>query len=83
MACCVLHNLLRSRYPRLTVSLVDTENPETHTVNPGAWRREPPLVNLEVARGNTATNAGKAARDYLRAYFMSDAGRVLWQDRMI
>ena len=83
MACCILHNLLRSRYPRLNVSLVDTENPDTHNVTPGAWRREPALANLEVVRGNTATNAGKAARDYLRAYFNSDAGRVEWQDRMI
>ena len=83
MACCILHNLLRSRFPRLSVNLMDVENADTHEVTPGTWRREPALANLEVAAGNTATNAGKAARDYLCAYVNSEAGSVEWQDRMI
>ena len=83
LTCCILHNLLRNRCPRLNVNLVDQEHPETHNVIPGAWRREPNLVNLEVLSGNTSSNAGKAARDYMMEYVNSDAGKVDWQERMI
>lgn len=83
LACCVLHNMLRTRYPSFTQNLLDTEHSVTHEINPGLWRDEATLHNLEIMRGNNATKAGKAQRDYLCTYFNSPAGSVSWQDKMI
>ena len=83
LACCVLHNMLRTRYPTFTQGLLDNEHADTHAVTPGIWRDEAALRNLETMKGNNATKAGKAQRDYLCTYFNSHAGSVSWQDKMI
>jgi hypothetical protein len=83
LACCVLHNMLRTRAPNLTNNLVDREDPVTHAVIPGVWRNDEALLSLEVMKGNNATKAAKAQREYLLEYLNSPAGSVSWQDNMI
>ena len=81
MACCVLHNMLRTRYGRVHPNLADHENSQTHTLVPGVWRQQAGLANLAVQGGNTSTRAAKEQRDYIKAYF-NTVGRVNWQDNM-
>lgn len=84
MAACCLHNLLRTRKPGLSNHLVDREDPETHEVTPGAWRQEEQLMGLDnMRRGNNSTQAAKQQREALKEYFVSEAGSVPWQDRMV
>ena len=81
LAACSLHNLMRTRFPTLTNNLLDAEDPVTHQVNLGEWREGPVMRGLEALKGNNATNAGKAYRNYLLNYFNSPAGSVPWQER--
>lgn len=82
LAACVLHNLMRTRYPRLTNTLVDQEDSRTHDLIPGQWRTDESLLGLAHMRGNNMTRASKGQRDYLKTYY-NGPGRVPWQDRMI
>ena len=91
----VLHNLLRTRFPNNNPQ-VDRED-NRHNVVPGPWRAQRPdrphLVRDDVLlrldrrqrRGNPGEliERGRENRDYLKNYFMSEAGRVPWQDRAI
>ena len=81
LAACSLHNLIRKRYPNVTSNLFDREDPVTHNVNMGEWRDGPVMEQLEALKGNNATKAGKAYREYLTKYFMSPAGSVSWQEK--
>lgn len=83
LACCTLHNYLREKQPTLTLSLVDTEDPNTHEVIPGSWRTDRALDGLEKMRGNNALQKAKGQREYLTQYYSSAQGRVEWQDRMV
>ena len=84
LACCVLHNLLRVRYPTAQVNAVDQENADIHEIIPGAWREN--AANLpdmgHVFRGNT-NRAAKEMRQYLVSYVNSAAGSVPWQQDKI
>ena len=82
-ACCVLHNLMRIRYPTHQNQLLDREDPNTHQVTPGAWREDEDLTALEALHGNTSTKAAKTQRNYLRQYYNSPVGSVPWQNDMI
>ena len=81
LAACSLHNLIRTRYPTVTSNLLDKEDPVSHHVNPGSWRKGPIMGELEALKGNNATKAGKAYRMYLTQYFNSEVGSVSWQER--
>lgn len=83
LACCVLHNLMCTRYPRHHANLLDCEDPETHDLLPGMWRNEQTLTGLDILHGNNTTKAAKKQREYLMHYYNSPVGRVEWQDRMI
>ena len=83
LAACVLHNILRDRYPSDQNLQLDREDPQTHDVMDGPWRDDEPLVALENRGGNTSTNPGKVQRLYLKDYYNSPVGRVPWQDRMV
>lgn len=83
LACCALHNLLRIEHPSAILNMADREDPVTHNCIPGVWRNMDTLHDLDVMRGNNATKAAKAQRDYLCAYVNSDIGKVAWQDRMV
>jgi hypothetical protein len=81
LAACSLHNLIRTRYPQLTNNLLDAEDPLTHHVNMGEWRQGPIMTELDALKGNNSTKAGKAYRQYLTQYFVSEAGSVPWQEK--
>lgn len=81
-ACCVLHNILRTKYPTMNNRLVDSENPVTHCVLPGAWRDEAALTAIQSLRGNNASKRAKAQREYLKKFY-NGPGSVPWQDKMI
>ena len=86
LACCVLHNLLRQKYPTAQVNAVDQENADIHAIIPGAWGAWRENANLpdmgDVYRGNT-NRAGKEMRQYLVNYVNSEAGSVPWQQDKI
>ena len=82
IACLCLHNIMRLRYPTMQNQLVDFEDMNRQVV-PGAWRDRTDLHNLRLVGGNRATRAAKAQRIYLKEYFVSDAGKVPWQDAMV
>ena len=70
MACCSLHNFLRSRIAASNIytpqGSLDSEDRETHAEVPGEWRQ-----------------GAKNLRDYLRDYYNSKEGEVPWQWNMI
>jgi hypothetical protein len=83
MACVTLHNLMRTRYPKLQNQALDVER-DDHNIVPGAWRQGVDLP--EVSQGSRAANpavVAKNQRNYLTEYVNSDAGAVPWQDSMI
>lgn len=70
LACCCLHNLLRSRVPA-GETLADGREDEGH---------QPTLPSLEASRYTTGPARG--LRDLLKDYYNSPAGSVEWQDTM-
>ena len=58
LACCVLHNLLRVRYPTAQVNVVDQENADIHEIIRGAWRDNavnlPDMGHQQSSQGNAA-----------------------------
>lgn len=83
LACVCLHNLLRTRKPNDLFNDVDMDD-ENHNVIPGAWRVNNPLADgISNFANNTTTKNAKLQRDYLAAYYNSEAGSVPWQDNMI
>lgn len=82
LACVMLHNLLRIRYPGVPAN-ADQED-QNQALVPGVWREESQLVDAGGHAGrNVDHNLGKQQRNYLRDYFMSEAGSVPWQEQMI
>jgi len=76
LACCTLHNLMRTRYPGEQDGTVDAED-DNHNIIPGAWRNDANLAQVRLPQApNLGTQAAKEQRDYLSAYYNSDAGRV-------
>jgi len=83
LTCVCLHNLLRSKKPNEFGNEADQED-ENHNIIPGAWREDPPLHDgISEFANNTTTQRAKLQRDYLSAYYNSDAGSVPWQEDMI
>jgi hypothetical protein len=83
LAACTLQNMLRHFHPLAVLGRVDREDPVTHEIIPGSWRSEITLERLPALRGNNATKASKAQRDYLCDYVNSDVGKIAWQEDMI
>ena len=90
IACCTLHNFLRSKQTSRNVytppGSVDIEDTDTHTILNGDWRaRQEPggLLPMEKQGSNNYTTKAKAIREYLCDYFNSDKGAVPWQENMI
>jgi hypothetical protein len=82
LACCILHNMLRSQ-DTVASRVTDREDAQ-HNVIEGTWRRTAAMTDSEViADLNRATNEAKAQRDWLKEYVNSDRGAVPWQERMV
>jgi hypothetical protein len=83
-ACMVLHNLMRTRYPRLQNQQLDRAEDMNREFIPGAWRQGRNLEDTHtVAGSNTSSKEGKKQRNLLKHWVNSPAGAVPWQDRMI
>lgn len=82
-ACCILHNLMRTRYPVLQNRLVDRQQ-GNGDMEPGEWRQGRNLMDtVDVQGPNRASREGKKQRNLLRHWCNTPAGSVEWQDRMI
>ena len=65
LACCALHNFLRTECCDLyMVGIVDQEGPEHDTV-PGRWREDPDLRQASLPHTTNATTKAKQHRDEL------------------
>ena len=83
-ACCILHNLMRTRYPVMQNRLVDIPRPDGQ-MQPGAWRRGRNLDDTRpelVAGPNRDAKEAKAQRNLIRAW-CNTVGAVPWQDNMV
>lgn len=87
-ACVALHNYLcdagqlqteGGRY--ITPVLTDSEG------SPGEWRQvtqgDSNLLDTQRLTAARASQEGMAVRDRLKDYFLSDEGRVTWQDAVL
>ena len=81
-ACCVVHNLLRTRNANLDQGLLDQEGPHGEFI-PGEWRQRQMMGLHDKRRGNIGTNAAKRVREYLIQYVNSEHGAVPWQEERI
>ena len=82
-ACLVLHNLMRTRYPRMQNRLVDHED-RNQILIPGEWRRGRYMDDCNVVQGPNRNNReGKKLRNLLKHWINSPAGSFPWQDNMI
>ena len=82
LACCCLHNLLRTNVPNAVRGVVDEED-ENHQLIAGQWRDNElvdPYIDPDL---NRSTKFATKQRDYLKDYVNSPAGAVHWQDKMI
>lgn len=58
----------------------DSEDIDVGRIMPGSWRDdEQSLTGLRIL-GRNATTRAKAIRDEFMHYFMTEQGRVAWQD---
>ena len=82
LTCVTLHNLLRNK-SKSNVIIEDQED-DDHQMIPGAWRNDTPLTaGVSGFARNTSSIGAKMQRDYLCAYYNSEAGSVPWQNDMV
>ena len=84
-ACLLLHNLMRTRYPRLQNRLVD-QPAANGAINPGEWRQGRNLEDTKfenVHAPNTASKMAKMQRNLIKHWCNSPAGAVPRQDSMV
>ena len=79
-AAVVLHNIMRDRYPGQ-----QNQDLQVPAGAPGSWRTANVLPDVEAAagRGPRLSKEGNKLRAYLKAYYNSNTGRVLWQDDVV
>ncbi|KAG1935444.1 protein ALP1-like [Pimephales promelas] len=84
LAALCVHNFLRKKASDvyLPSAFADVED-DNHNIVPGAWRRDGELPSVAASSARNATTAAKNQRDNLKAYFLSPAGSVSWQENMI
>ena len=74
LACCMLHNIMRLRYPGIHQGIADEED-DNHRVIPGQWRQGACLQDIgEVAGGNRDIQVAKRQRLYLKHYYNAPVG---------
>ena len=80
--CCILHNLMRTRYPQLQNCLLDRDD----DLAPGEWRQDKNLEDTlvqNVQGPNRASREGKAQRNLIKHWCCSPAGSVPWQEQRV
>jgi hypothetical protein len=86
LACCALHNMLRSKSIHSSMGVeVDEEDVTSGQIRPGNWRATDSSISLapQVGSQTRASTNAKAVRELLCAYVNSEIGSVPWQDSMI
>jgi hypothetical protein len=84
VACMVLHNMMRIRYPGLQNQQLDRAENQNRQLVLGAWRQGLNLTDIQRVTGpNTASKDGKKQRNLIKHWVNSPAGEVPWQDRVI
>lgn len=84
VACMVLHNMMRIRYPGLQNKQLDRAENQNRQLVLGAWRQGLNLTDIQRVTGpNTASKDGKKQRNLIKHWVSSPAGEVPWQYRMI
>jgi hypothetical protein len=85
---CVLHNfLLKNSSSYIKQTSFDSENVETHEIEPGTWRQEinnidETIISLQTnSIKNSSTIAKMNREEYLK--FFNEKGKISWQDEMI
>lgn len=56
----------------------DVEDPDTHDITEGQWRREVTLTPVDRAPRSCSLRAAKNIRAYLMDYYNSPVGAVHW-----
>ena len=83
LACVILHNLMRIRYPRMQQRAGDRLDNRGRIMR-GTWRNDDQLVGGQnLPGGNYGAREAKELRNYLRDHFNSPRGSVPWQYRMV
>ena len=86
LACCALHNFLRSKSASRALytppGYCDCEDERSRAVLPGEWRRGDTMQSISQQGSNNYTAITRKIRDHYQSYFVSDNGRVPWQDRL-
>lgn len=79
-----LHNYMRAHAPDKYIpqALIDTEDAE-HQIIPGVWPNDTPLPSVPVSHARNGSTIAKDQRDILKAYFISPAGSVPWQEHIL
>lgn len=88
LACCALHNFLITRRSRAYIATGSMDHSrEDGTIVEGNWRRVVPEGMMYELEQNPAmryaTDDAKKVRNNFEAYFMSAAGEVPWQFKLI
>ena len=73
--CCVLHNIIRDRYPLMQAPMLNRED-QHYNLIPGAWRNgyNRHNINRNIG-GNNSKKRAKARRDLMKLYY-NDIGAV-------
>ena len=90
LAACCLHNYLRSKSATRQIytphDIVDHEDELSGTVVPGAWRADLPsqsMLPVNPCGSNFYSAEAKDVRKEFEDFFVSDAGAVSWQQRVL
>lgn len=82
LACVVMHNMCRVRYPGQQNALLDREG-DNHELLPGEWRQEGVMHEMDQVAGPTLVNRrAKKQRIYLKNY-VNTVAAVPWQRQQI
>lgn len=78
LACCALHNFLRTECCEEYMVGIDQDGPD-HDIVPGQWRQDPVLQKASLPQTTNTTTQAKQHRDELCRYFNSTIGAVPFQ----
>lgn len=83
LAASCLHNYMVEKNKMWYTSVCDVEDLENHQLNAGVWRNDPSFTDLAPSSDRNPSQIAKEQRFHLTNFFMSDQGKVPWQEHMI